>query len=523
MRILGPDGKPIESGPPVSPEVRQFVEQAKATAAEGEPHNALQQIVFAFQHDVTSDLVIDTTIELLGQIVKLAGATNSQELEIFRNIQNHREDPAAYQQAGHWFAQSQQFFVSLPFFNQAKKLIGDTQSELSQAVEMGLAQVLMSLGAYEQSVNVFHELNDKYGSLPPWLLMELAECYALLRQTDAAEAVYQIAPAEAFEQFAEFPALPVIREEVGDLLARVRDFDEVEDMELCDWHYVQTRGILIEMNPNPDPGQEQIQQAENGEPLPADGQAAEGQPKPSGRFVYFAPSEEDVAYIVGVSAAFIDAKGYAPTRLLWLGPSSEALARLFAQWWEVEPDNIREYRHGDNTDDESDLSLLVMAHSYDLNISLPVGVDDTESMDALNELAEEQFVDLMQARAGLITYALDLRWTERQPMAPDVAGFMTQQCSLPWETRYQVTEDEAPAQPSGAPSVVEIVDNRSAEQVALDFAKQFPPNEKCDEIAAELMEDFSICTDLILDHRDGSLTRRPMVTHSPVKSPRLGF
>jgi hypothetical protein len=515
MRILGPDGKPIESGPPLAPEVRQFVEQAKETAAQGEPHNALQQIVFAFQHDVTSDLVINTTIDLLEQIVKLAGSSNSQELEIFRNIQNHREDPSAYQQAGHWFAQSQQFFVSFPFFRRAKELLADTKNELSQAVDMGIAQVLMSLGAYEQAVNTFHELNDAYGSLPPWLLMELAECYALLRQVDAADAVYQIAPPEAFDQFAEFPSLPMIREEVGDLLARVRDFEEVEDMELCDWHYVQTRGILIEMNPNPDPGQEQIQQAENGVAPSAESDGAEVQPKASGRFVYFAPSEEDIAYIVGVSAAFIDSKGYAPTRLLWLGESSEPLARLFAEWWEVDRESIRDYRHGDNTDDEGDLALLVMAHSYDVGLSLPLGASESDEPDALNQMAEEQFIDLMQAKAGMITYALDLRWTERQPMTPDVAGFMTQQCSLPWETRFQVNEVDQ--------SVVEIVESRSPDQIAQDIAKLFPSSEKCDEIAAELMEDYSICTDLIIDHRDCTLTRRPTVTHSPIKSPRLGF
>ena len=515
MRILGPDGKPIESGPPVSPEVRQLVEQAKAVAANGEPHSALQQMVFAFQQDVTSDLIINTTIELLQDIVKMAGATNSQELEIFRNIQNHRDDPSAYQQAGHWFAQSQQFFVSLPFFQRAKHLLGGAQNELSQAVDMGIAQVLMSLGAYEEAVNTFHELNDKYGSLPPWLLMELAECYALLRQVDAAEAVYQIAPPEAFEQFTEFPALPMIREEVGDLMARVKDFDEVEEMELCDWHYVQTRGILIEMNPSPDPGQERILQAETGAEPSVPETAAANLPKPSGRFVYFEPSEEDVAYVVGVSAACLDAKGYAPGRLLWLGPESEPLARLFAQWWEVDPEKVREYRHGDNTDEEEDLALLVMSHSYDINLSLPVGAHDVDSPDALNQMAEEQFVELMQAKAGMIVYALDVRWTERQPMAPDIAGFMTQQCSLPWETRFQVNETDQ--------SVVEIVETRSPEQVAQDIAKLFPANEKCDEIAAELMEDFSICTDLILDHRDGTLARRPMVTHSPIKSPRLGF
>ena len=121
----------------------------------------------------------------------------------------------------------------------------------------------------------------------------------------------------------------------------------------------------------------------------------------------------------------------------------------------------------------------------------------------------------MQAKSGMIVYALDVRWTERQPMSPDVAGFMTQQCSLPWETRFQVNETDQ--------SVTEIKETRSAEQVAQDIAKLFPASEKCDEIAAELLEDFSLCTDLILDHRDGTLGRRPMVTHSPIKSPRLGF
>jgi len=515
MRILGPDGKPIVSESQDAPAVREHVEAARASIAEGVPQAGLQRMVFAFQEDVTSDIVIQTTIELLEEIVKMAGASNSQELEVFRNIQNHRTDPAAYQQAGHWFAQSQQFFVSLPFFRQAKVLIGTAQNELAQAVDMGVAQVLMSLGAYEQAVNTFHELNDKYGSLPPWLLLELAECYALLRQMDAAEAVYQIAPPEAFEQFAEIPSLPMIREEVGDLLARVRDFDEVEELELCDWHYVQTRGILIEMNPSPDPGQEMILEAQSGNARADGASESPTTAKPSGRFVYFEPGEEEVAYIVGVSAAFIDNKGYAPTKLLWLGPDSEPLARTFAQWWEVDPANVREYRHGDNTDDEDELALLIMAHSYDLGVALPVGATDEDSDDVQNQMAEEQFVDLMHAKAGMITYALDLRWTERQPMTPDIAGFMAQQCILPWETRVQINEDDE--------SVVEIPETRSPEQVAQDIAKLFPAAEKCDEIAAGLVEDLSVCTDLILDHRDGTLSRRPTVTHSPIKSPRLGF
>ena len=110
MRILGPDGKPIETGPSVSEEVKQLVQQAKAIVAEGEPHNALQQMVFAFQSDVSSDLVLDTTCEILLDMMQRANASESFELQIFEKLKIHRSDPAAYQQVGHWFAQNQQFF-----------------------------------------------------------------------------------------------------------------------------------------------------------------------------------------------------------------------------------------------------------------------------------------------------------------------------------------------------------------------------------------------------------------------------
>ena len=124
----------------------------------------------------------------------------------------------------------------------------------------------------------------------------MAECYALLRQIDEADAVYQIAPPEAAGQF---PGMEEVREEVGDLLARVRDFADQPEMDLQDWHYVQTRGMLMEINPD-----------EN---------------VPGERFVFFQPTEEDVAYVVGVTAALLDEKGYAPNRILWLGPTSEPL------------------------------------------------------------------------------------------------------------------------------------------------------------------------------------------------------
>src|SRR5262249_52419197 len=156
----------------------------------------------------------------------------------------------------------------------------------------------------------------------------------------------------------------------------------------------------------------------------------------SGRFIYFQPTEEDIAYIVGVAAAFLDAKGYAPNRLLWLGEASEPLARLFAQGWGGGEENLRHYEEGGKPEEAEGLTLLVMAHSYNI-----FELED-----------EEAFAELAQARDGLITFAMDIRWTERQPMAPDIAGFMSQDSTLPWEPRYEIDQE--------AETVTQIVDER---------------------------------------------------------------
>lgn len=470
MRILGPDGQPIESGPPVSEEVRKLVEQAKATAQQGDPATALQQIAFAFQQDVRSDLVLDATCDLLTQIAQASGVPPGEEYQLFDHLRSNREDAMGYYRVGNRFFQLQQPFLALPFLAQAKELLGETKNELSQAADVDYSQALMDLGNYQGAIDAFHQLNDRYGGLPIWLILEMAECYALLRQPDEAEAVYQIAPPEAA---AQFPGMAEARDEVGDLIARLHDFDDMETLDLRAWHYVQTRSILMETNPD-----------EN---------------VPGERFVFFQPSEEDVAYIVGMTAALLDNKGYAPNRLLWLGESSEPLARLFAQWWEIAPENIRAYQSDDNTDDEDELALLVLAHSYDV-MNLP---------------DEEAMVHLINARAGLITFALDVRWTERQPMTPDITGFLSQACNLPWEDRLQVSEDQQ--------TVTRLEETRDAQKIAEDIAAQFPDEEECDQFSKELLEFYEGCTDLILDHRDGTLNRKTLVTHSPIKSPRFGF
>lgn len=472
--ILGPDGQPLGGSggdADTSPEVKEIIGRAKDIAAQGDPATALQQMVFAFQTDVSSDLVLNTTLDLLKQIAQAQGVAQSDEQELFEQLRDNRQEPAAYFAVGYRFFQLQQMFLARPFLAKAKELVGDQVSELTQAVDMHYAQACMDQGDYEEAIATFHAMNDKYGGLPIWLLLSMGECYALTRQIDEAEAVYQIAPPEAA---AQFEGLEEVREEVGDLLARVRDFDD-EEMGLRAWHYVQTRGMIVETNPD-----------EN---------------VPGERFIFFQPSEEDVAYVCGVSAALLDARGYAPTKLLWLGETSEPLARIFAQWWEIDEANIRPFQPGDNTDNEEELALLVMSHSYDV-LSLP---------------DEQTFIDLAQARAGLITFALDLRWTDRQPLTPDIAGFMSQVCNLPWEPRFQV-EGEGEGQ-----SVTQIEETRDAATIAVAVAEQFPGEEDCDQFAKELMDEYAGCTDSIIDHRDGTLIRRPLVTHSPIKSPRFGF
>src|SRR5579862_2117595 len=122
MRILGPDGKPIEPEAPVTEEVKQFVERAAAIAADGDPASGLQQLVFAFQQDVNSDLVLNATIDLLTQMVALSGSEQSDELELFKQLRNSRKDANIYYQIGNRFCQLQQPFVGKPFLDRARQL-----------------------------------------------------------------------------------------------------------------------------------------------------------------------------------------------------------------------------------------------------------------------------------------------------------------------------------------------------------------------------------------------------------------
>ena len=474
MRILGPDGLPLggsdDGDANVTPEVRQMVEQAKAAAAQGDLQNALQAMVMAFQSDVTSDLVVNTTIDLLGRMAQDRGDQEGVELQIFQQMRENRDNPEIYYFAGSRFLQAQQYFIARPFFARAKELVGENQEQLAQAIDVEYSQVLMELGRYQEGVDLLQDLNDAYGGLPLELILKMTECFALLRQLDEAEALYDVIPDEAV---AANPGLEEWRDELGDMIARVHDFDDVETLELPQWHYVQTRSLILETNPDENmPGQ---------------------------RFVFFTPSEEDIAYIVALTAAMLDQKGYAPNRILWLGDSSEVLAHTFAQWWEVDDSQVREYQTGDNTDDEDNIALLVLAHSYDVS-ALP---------------SEEALFELFPARAGLITFALDLHWTERQPITPDISGYMSQICHLPWEAKVEMNEEQV--------TVTPITEKPDARALAVALAAQFPEEAESDKFAQETLEEFAACTDLILDHRDGTLKRKSMVTHSPLPGPRFGY
>ncbi|MDW8208109.1 MAG: hypothetical protein RMJ43_09750 [Chloroherpetonaceae bacterium] len=58
MSILGPDGKPLETGPPAPEEAKQIVQQARTIAAQGDWQTAINQLGFAFQYDVSSNLSV---------------------------------------------------------------------------------------------------------------------------------------------------------------------------------------------------------------------------------------------------------------------------------------------------------------------------------------------------------------------------------------------------------------------------------------------------------------------------------
>jgi tetratricopeptide (TPR) repeat protein len=487
MPILGPDGNPIESGPPAPDEVKQIVEQAKALAAQGDVQTALQQLGFAFQYDVSSDLILNTSCDFLEQINRARSGQAGGEVELFQRLRDNRDDAEGYYILANNFFQAGQAFLANPFYARARQLLGGGATQLSQMADVEHGQVLMELGHYQQAVDVFQKLNDDFGGLPVELILKMTECYALLRQLDAAQALYSIVPEDNLEQS---PGLLEWFEEVGDLIARVDDFADKKELGLREWHYAQTRGVLLETNPDAN--------------------------VPGGRFIFFQPSEEDVAYVVSQAAAILDHKGYAPNRLLWLGATSEPLARLFAQWWDITEENLRPYQPGDNTDDESHLTLLVMSHSYDFaGLISEEEVANAQDEQALQMLQGERLAEIADAREGMILFMLNVLWTDRQPVVPDIAGFLSQQCNLPWETRLQVDMQTQNATP--------IEETRDAQTIATEIAAQFPSEEEADKWAQETLEEYAGCTDLILDHRDGSLKRKSMVTHSPVVSPRFGY
>ncbi len=486
MAILGPDGKPISRGSQPKPEVVEAINRIKAIAEQGAIPVALQQMAMVFQQDVTSDLVLETACNLLDAVHqqqmeqykalplnerKQIEAPQDEESQIFRNLRQNSSSPQAYYDAATRFFRLGQAVISRPFYARAMELLGKEQSELSQNASVEYAQVLMELGGYQECADILQNLNDTYGGLPVELILKMAECYALLRRLPEADRLFSVITPQAT---AANQPLDEWREETGDLLARVHDFDDREELGLREWHYVQTRGVLLATNADAN--------------------------MPGERYAFCAPPLPDIARIIAITAAFLDNRGYAPNRLLWIGERSEVLARLFAEWWEIDEEEIRPFAAGDNTDDEDNLALVVMSHSSDL-LSLP---------------DEETLFELYETHAGLITFALNVNWTERQPITPDITGLLSQMCYFPWEANVAMDNH-------GNININPLEETPDPRELARKMAEFFPSDEECESDARKLDDIYAGCTDLILDHRDGELFRKSLVTHSPVPSPQLTF
>lgn len=486
MAILGPDGKPLSRGTQPKPEVLEALNKINAIAEQGGLPVALQQMAAVFQQDVTSDLVLETACNLLERMHqeqmraykalpldqrRQIEAPVDDEAQIFRALRSASSSPQAYYDVATRFFRLGQAVISRPFYARALELLGKEQSELSQNASVEYAQVMMELGGYKECADILQNLNDMYGGLPVELILKMTECYALLRRLPEADTLYSVITKEAT---ADNPALEEWREETGDLIARVHDFDDRETLGLREWHYVQTRGMLLATNTDAN--------------------------MPGERYAFCAPPLADIARIIAITAAFLDNRGYAPNRLLWLGERSEILARLFAEWWEIDEEEIRPYQAGDNTADEDNLALVVMCHSADL-LSLP---------------DEETLFELYEAQAGLIMFSMNVNWTERQPITPDITGMLSQMCYFPWEANVSMDNQ-------GNINITPMEEAPDPRALAKQMAQFFPSDEECEADAQRLAEVYGGCTDLILDHRDGDLFRKSLVTHSPAPSPLLSF
>ncbi|MDE2125893.1 MAG: hypothetical protein KGJ62_04820 [Armatimonadetes bacterium] len=448
--VLGADDNVYRS--PEDP-AAAIIGEARALMTQG-ASLALQRLSEVFYLDVSSDAVIDNVLAMMRTAMAFSGEQASEELSLFERLQAERGNAESYFRIGARFQELGNPRVALPFLIRARDLAAPHTTEFQIALGTTLARAHMQSGAYQAAVLEYHKVSELLSGLPGWLMLELAECYALLRQCDDAERVLEAAPREALSDAADYEQA---LEETADLIARVREFTTVADPGIREWHYAQTRGAVMSVSPT-DVGF-------------------------NGRYPAIRLEVASVALLCAGLCKWLSLLDLRPKCVSWLGPAAEPLALHIAALLSNGPTSTAPWSPGSNIDGDAP-GLLVLAHSWDVQY-----------------LASElDLQELATARSGMLLFCLQTGSTEPQPVTPDISGMLAESAELPWETP-----------------------GTTAAQTAADWAaalaEQAPDTGATEALATELEQAYEGFTDLLLNHRDGTLPRRILPGHSPLNAP----
>lgn len=237
----------------------------------------------------------------------------------------------------------------------------------------------------------------------------------------------------------------------------------LDDLGLREWHYIQHGGVLLKT---------------------AGGYFEDG--SLAGRFEVLDLRLDMVAFLLQRLADLLNSRALLPEVIIPTGPIAEPLARALGHHWQLPV-------LGELTERGGRDALLVAANAAEFT-PLAAG--------------------LVQHRAELRLFALNLDWSQDAVSCPEVVGVLSRRVFLPWETRYSVNPDD--------PEMKEVAaDTRPAPQIADDLVAAMAALPDDGGKAREEFESFyaPLTAGLVLGNEHAHPLRRQFTSVSPAWTP----
>ncbi|MBI3271675.1 MAG: tetratricopeptide repeat protein [Planctomycetes bacterium] len=438
-------------------DVSKLFEAARRLFKDGDASAAFVTLKHAFARDAGFARLYPLAAEVADSL------GFSPESRLFRRLAKAPRDPYLFFGLGMHFFRQNDAELALPFFRQALTLNPPDEDLVFQAIRhLGYAN--QGAGRFDEAVVHLEKLvaaeRDDRGDL-----LSLAECLIAERRAARAEEILARLDGRGpgDEEEADRSG------ELGRMLDRLREFPEDGDLGLREWHYVQHRGVLLDLFQDPRPA--------------------------GGRFVAVWLTVPMVARVLVAARELLRDRGLAIRRVLRAGERAGPLAGAFAGMLGVSCIRWEERASAPPTEGAG-ADLVVATHSEDLG-----------------PMCEQ----LYPVDGGLVLYAHCLQWTYDQPVLPELCGLMAQMAKMPWEDRLRVAEES-----DGGRKVVKLPpDARAAEEIAAGLLAEIGKTEVGDA-TRELVAAYRARKDLLLGSRRPGDRRRMFFAASPIGGVRFG-